>query len=117
MIDDTLTYLSKDMAAEKHLNAVRISVADDGPGLPVSLRTRVLEPFFKVDTARTSTDRTGFGLGLSIVDDIVRAHGGKIELLNAIPHGLIAQIDLPAEDASSVVPMPHLKSNPSRGVA
>ncbi len=163
MIDDTLTYLSKEMATEKPVNAdlpsllatvcsdfsdmgynvkyvgperfayrckprslaraitnlvenstrfaqqisvelsvsengtVRIRVVDDGPGLPVSLRIRVLEPFFKVDTARTSSDRSGFGLGLSIVNDIVRAHGGTIELLNREPHGLEAKMDLPAE--------------------
>jgi signal transduction histidine kinase len=42
--------------------------------------------------------RTGFGLGLSIVDDIVRAHGGTIELLNRVPHGLLAQIELPAAE-------------------
>lgn len=84
--------------------AVRISDVDDGPGLPGSLRTRVLEPFFKADTARTSSDRSGFGLGLSIVNDIVRAHGGTIELLNRAPHGLAAQMDFPAEgDAASGV--------------
>ncbi|PRD42912.1 two-component sensor histidine kinase [Phyllobacterium phragmitis] len=76
--------------------AVRISVTDEGPGLLGSLRTLVLEPFFKADTARTPASRTGFGLGLSIVDDIVRAHGGTIELLNRVPHGLLAQIVLPA---------------------
>jgi signal transduction histidine kinase len=76
--------------------AVRISVIDDGPGLRDSVRTLVLEPFFKADPARTPASRTGFGLGLSIVDDIVRAHGGTIELLNRVPHGLVAQVDLPA---------------------
>jgi signal transduction histidine kinase len=90
--------------------SVRISVQDDGPGLPGDLRSRVLEPFFKVDTARTTSNRTGFGLGLSIVDDIVRAHGGRIELLNAIPHGLIAHIDLPTENSSSVVCVPQRKT-------
>ncbi|MFC0218038.1 ATP-binding protein [Pseudochelatococcus lubricantis] len=82
-------------AVEK--GTVRICVVDDGPGLPDDLRTRVLEPFFKVDAARTSAGRSGFGLGLSIVDDIVRAHGGTIELLNKAPHGLMAQMDFPAE--------------------
>ncbi len=77
--------------------AVRISVIDDGPGLLGSLRTLVLEPFFKVDTARTPVNRSGFGLGLSIVDDIVRAHGGTIELLNKVPHGLVAQMEFPAK--------------------
>lgn len=76
--------------------AVRINVIDEGPGLPGNLPSLVMEPFFKADTARTTSSRTGFGLGLSIVDDIVRAHGGTIELLNRVPHGLIAQIDLPA---------------------
>ncbi|MBP0437687.1 ATP-binding protein [Tianweitania sediminis] len=76
--------------------AVRISVIDDGPGLRDTVRTLVLEPFFKADPARTPASRTGFGLGLSIVDDIVRAHGGTIELLNRVPHGLVAQIELPA---------------------
>jgi signal transduction histidine kinase len=97
--------------------SVRISVTDDGPGLPADLRTRVLEPFFKVDTARTSSDRTGFGLGLSIVDDIVRAHGGRIELMNASPHGLIVHIDLPAEEASAVAVMPQRNSLESRATA
>lgn len=77
--------------------AVRISVIDDGPGLLGNLRTLVLEPFFKVDTARTPVNRSGFGLGLSIVDDIVRAHGGTIELLNKVPHGLVAQMEFPAK--------------------
>ncbi|KGF70752.1 histidine kinase [Hoeflea sp. BAL378] len=77
--------------------AVRISVIDDGPGLLGNLRTLVLEPFFKADTARTSANRSGFGLGLSIVDDIVRAHGGTIVLLNKAPHGLVAQMDFPAK--------------------
>ena len=75
---------------------VRISVIDEGPGLLGGLRTLALEPFFKADTARTPAARTGFGLGLSIVDDIVRAHGGTIELLTRVPHGLLARIDLPA---------------------
>lgn len=83
--------------------SVRISVRDDGPGLPAELRARVIEPFYKVETARTSSERTGFGLGLSIVDDIVRAHGGKIELTNASPHGLVVHINLPAEDTWSEV--------------
>jgi len=95
---------------------VRISVVDDGPGLPVSLRKRVLEPFFKGDAARPSADRSGFGLGLSIVDDIVRAHGGTIELLNIRPQGLEARIDLPAENAS-IVPHPHTKYIKSLGLA
>jgi signal transduction histidine kinase len=98
-------------------NAVRINIVDNGPGLPAGLHTQVLEPFFKGDAARTSTERSGFGLGLSIVDDIVRAHRGTIELLNVSPHGLNAQIDLPGDGVSSVsLPSPQ-KSEVNRGMA
>lgn len=82
---------------------VRISVIDNGPGLPADLRDRVLEPFFKADATRAPGGRTGFGLGLSIVNDIARAHQGTIELRQTQPHGLTALIDLPAEEASSPV--------------
>lgn len=88
---------------------VRIRVVDDGPGIPGGLRSRVLEPFFKVDQARTLSDRSGFGLGLSIVDDIVRTHGGTIDLLNRVPHGLVVQIEMPA--ARDIVAMSSISSD------
>ncbi len=73
-----------------------IDISDDGPGIPEQYRTRVLEPFFKVDTARQDTE-TGFGLGLSIVAEIVQAHHGKLVLLDRQPNGLVARIILPLE--------------------
>jgi signal transduction histidine kinase len=71
-----------------------IDISDDGPGIPEQYRTRVLEPFFKIDTARQDTE-TGFGLGLSIVAEIVQAHHGKLVLLDRQPNGLVARIILP----------------------
>ena len=56
-------------------------------------QANVLEPFYKLDSARN--DRGGFGLGLSIVQDIVQAHSGTLTLANAVPHGLIVEIGLP----------------------
>jgi signal transduction histidine kinase len=79
--------------------SVLINVSDDGPGLPVNLHTRVLEPFFKVESARTTSGRTGFGLGLSIVEEIVRGHGGTVQILNSVPRGLSTNISLPAMGA------------------
>jgi signal transduction histidine kinase len=61
--------------------AIEIDVADDGPGIPPSLREKVFDPFFKSDDARSSAKRSAFGLGLSIARDVVRGHGGEIELL------------------------------------
>ena len=79
--------------------AVEIEIADDGPGIPASMREAVFDPFFKGDAARTTSARTGFGLGLSIARDVVREHGGKIALLDRTPTGLRVRIWLPADGA------------------
>ncbi|QPC92400.1 ATP-binding protein [Mesorhizobium sp. INR15] len=73
----------------------RIAVSDDGPGIPTTVRARVFEPFFKQDMARGVTSKHGFGLGLSIVADIIQGHGGKIELGDNHPTGLVVTVDLP----------------------
>ncbi|WP_445682469.1 ATP-binding protein [Radicibacter daui] len=71
-----------------------ITVVDNGPGVPEHLHARLFEPFFKADDARTG-QKAGFGLGLSIVADIVEAHHGQIELLSRQPHGLQVRITFP----------------------
>ncbi|HUZ33499.1 MAG TPA: ATP-binding protein [Xanthobacteraceae bacterium] len=81
---------------------IKIDVSDDGPGIPSSLREKVLEPFFKGDSARASAERSGFGLGLSIARDIVRGHGGDIDLLDHAPHGLTVRMSLSAESGDHV---------------
>jgi signal transduction histidine kinase len=73
--------------------AVRIEVWDDGPGIPVELREKVFEPFFKADSAR-SASRSGFGLGLSIASDIVHRQGGTITLSDRSPSGLRVRVVL-----------------------
>lgn len=78
---------------------VRIVVSDDGDGLPEAMRTKVLEPFVKSDPSRASAPRTGFGLGLSIVHEVVRRHGGTLTLTPRSPKGLAATIILPAVGA------------------
>lgn len=71
-----------------------IEVSDNGPGLSSEMKMRVLEPFFKVDTARKGGN-SGLGLGLSIARGIIQAHGGQLELIDNMPHGLTARIILP----------------------
>jgi signal transduction histidine kinase len=76
---------------------LRIDVSDDGPGIPADLREKVLEPFFKIDPARLDPGgRAGFGLGLAITRDIVRAHGGHIALTGNDRGGLTVQLWLDA---------------------
>jgi signal transduction histidine kinase len=75
---------------------VQISVTDDGPGVAEESRRKVLEPFYRESTARTSPSHGGFGLGLSIVDDIVHSHAGAMRLLDGPSGGLTVRVDLPA---------------------
>ncbi len=81
--------------AEDGRSAV-LSVADHGPGLPASERDRVMRPFERGESARSGV--TGSGLGLSIVDRIVRRSGGRVELFDtqdAEPHGLLVRVTFP----------------------
>jgi two-component system osmolarity sensor histidine kinase EnvZ len=69
-----------------------LSVLDRGPGLPPGSTQALLEPFTRVETARTGP---GSGLGLAIVARIVRLHGGQVRLLARDGGGLEARIELP----------------------
>ncbi|WP_158817657.1 ATP-binding protein [Methylocapsa sp. S129] len=82
--------------------SVQIEVSDDGPGIPLALRDKVFEPFFKGDSARPSSGRVGFGLGLSIARDIVRRHGGKIDLLNDAPQGQIVRLSVAGQPGAKI---------------
>ena len=75
---------------------VRITVQDSGPGIPEDHLSRVFDRFYKVDLSRTGTAvPSGSGLGLSIVQAIVRRHGGRIEADNAPGGGARFTIMIP----------------------
>ena len=69
-------------------NLVRVVVADDGPGIPVSERDKLFLPYY-------STKRRGSGLGLAIVRRIVVEHGGSIDLTDNAPRGTRFAVELP----------------------
>ena len=69
-------------------NLVRVIVADDGPGIPVSERDKLFLPYY-------STKRRGSGLGLAIVRRIIAEHGGSIDVGDNPPHGTCFTIELP----------------------
>ncbi|MGJ4882178.1 ATP-binding protein [Bradyrhizobium sp. SZCCHNRI1029] len=71
---------------------IAIEVADDGPGIPQALQARALEPFVKLDQARSAG---GFGLGLSIAQEIMKKHDGGIALMPNAPRGLRVRLSLP----------------------
>ena len=76
---------------------VVLTVDDDGPGIPESERERVLQRFVRLDEAR-SRDDGGSGLGLSIVDEVVRAHGGSMSITQSPLGGARIQVTLPADE-------------------
>jgi two-component system, OmpR family, osmolarity sensor histidine kinase EnvZ len=61
-------------------NALRITVEDDGPGIPEAQRDEALRPFTRLDTSRDPNRGGGVGLGLSIASDIALSHGGALRL-------------------------------------
>lgn len=76
-----------------------VTVTDDGPGIPVADRARVFDRFTRLDDAR-ARDAGGAGLGLAIVRELVRRHGGTVRLADASQGtGLCAEIRLPAAPA------------------
>ncbi len=84
------------MADESALNgaAVRITVSDNGIGIPAELQERIFTPFF-------STKAQGTGLGLSLVNRIVRQHEGVLGLSSQPGQGTTITIDLPARTGTA----------------
>jgi two-component system osmolarity sensor histidine kinase EnvZ len=70
-----------------------VEVLDRGPGIPAEQAERMLQPFTRMDAARSTS---GTGLGLAIVDRIARMHGGCVRLLAREGGGLRARVELPS---------------------
>ncbi|MEZ5763528.1 MAG: ATP-binding protein [Xanthobacteraceae bacterium] len=71
-----------------------VTIDDDGPGIPQSMREEVFKPFLRLDAAR-NVDEGGSGLGLAIARDIARSHGGDIFLGDSPMGGLRATVRVP----------------------
>jgi PAS domain S-box-containing protein len=72
-------------------NYVRLSIQDEGVGIPAEILDRIFDPFF-------TTKETGHGLGLATVYSIVRRHGGWIEVQSEKGKGSTFHVFLPAAD-------------------
>ena len=71
-----------------------VLIDDDGPGIPEDQYKNVFKPFFRLDKSR-SLNKSGVGLGLAIVEDIINSHGGHIQLGRSKYNGLQVKISLP----------------------
>jgi len=95
LIDNSFSYgKSVEILTKKTSNKVIIIVDDDGPGIPESEYQNVIKPFYRIDKSR-GQNKSGVGLGLSIANDIIRSHGGSINLEKSPLNGLRVKITLP----------------------
>jgi signal transduction histidine kinase len=84
------------LRAEADPEYVHIAVRDTGPGIPAEHLPHIFDRFYKVDAARAGTQvPSGSGLGLSIVQAIVRRHGGDVVAANAADGGAVFELRLP----------------------
>jgi two-component system osmolarity sensor histidine kinase EnvZ len=95
LIDNAFNHATKvNMTAEITGGRFRIMVDDNGSGIPKSERQNIFKPFYRIDNSR-NLDKTGAGLGLSIVMDVVKSHGGRVEAEDSPMGGLRIIINLP----------------------
>jgi len=95
LVDNALRYGEKEVgiSVRAERGEVVLAVSDRGPGIPASEVERLKQPFTRLEVARS--DKGGAGLGLAIVERVVRTHGGRLGLLPREGGGLIAEIRLP----------------------
>ena len=88
------------MGAERLGQRIRLTVADQGPGIPDADLPRVFERFYRVDKSRTrgTRDPGGTGLGLAIVKHLIELHGGKVTAANRTEGGAVFTIELPQRE-------------------
>ena len=95
LIENGLNYATRVyIAVTKSNNKINIFIDDDGDGIPVNQYKNVFKPFYRLDESR-NLNNSGVGLGMSIAEDIIKSHGGYIELNESEHKGLRVKISLP----------------------
>ncbi len=95
LLDNAIKYADKvKIEINKNNNNLFINIEDNGPGIPEQEYNNVFKPFYKIDKGRADS-KSSVGLGLSIASDIIRSHGGNINLEKSSMNGLRVKIFLP----------------------
>ena len=95
IIDNALKYGNRvKINLHKKYTNLFIIIDDDGPGIANSEHENVFKPFYKINKGRADA-KSSVGLGLSIASDIIRSHGGSINLEKSKMNGLSVKIFLP----------------------
>ncbi|MEE8393669.1 MAG: ATP-binding protein [Rhodospirillales bacterium] len=95
LIDNAIRYAEHvSVRAGRRGDGIEITIDDDGPGIPENKRQEAFKPFFRLEPSRNPVTG-GVGLGLTIARDVIRGHGGDIELDASPSGGLRARLRLP----------------------
>lgn len=74
-----------------------LTVTDNGPGISAADQERIFERFYRADTSRARTKGEGSGLGLSIVDAVMKSHGGSVTLTSELGQGCEFALHFPIQ--------------------
>jgi signal transduction histidine kinase len=88
------------LRAERRDTLWRVSVRDRGPGIPVEHREKVFAPFYRVETSGPGT-----GLGLAVVEEVARRHGGRAYVADTQGPGAELVLELPEAGPAAVSPL------------
>jgi len=101
LIENAVAYGRRaDVYLENGADRYDVVVDDEGPGITDADRTRVFEPFVRLESSRSS-ETGGSGLGLTLVKAIAEGHGGSVILENRPEGGLRARLSLPRAAAAA----------------
>ncbi|ACM59241.1 two-component system sensor histidine kinase VicK [Caldicellulosiruptor bescii] len=105
LINNAITYVQDggriEVCLKKENGNIELTVEDNGPGIPKEDLPRIFERFYRVDKAR-SRSLGGSGLGLSIADEIVKAHGGRVLVESEEGVGTKFTVVLPLKEKGQV---------------
>ncbi len=115
LLDNALKYSPSgtvvDLSLRQEADRILFQVADRGPGIPDGEKTRVFHRFYRIGNEETRSSK-GTGLGLFIVQEIVRAHQGQVVLRDRQGGGSIFEISLPAQELALVHARPATVGQP-----
>ena len=97
LLENAFSYGGKEIEIQTQQNQknVIVTVLDRGPGIPEAEIPRVTLAFARLDEARSG--HAGAGLGLAIVERIIKMHGGRLSLQNRLGGGLQVEVSLPLD--------------------
>jgi signal transduction histidine kinase len=104
LLDNALKYGPRSQTvrvrAERAAGVARISVEDEGPGIPVEERERIWEPYRRL-ARDVDGGRPGSGVGLAVVDALVRRYGGRVRVEDVAPTGSRFVVELPLAETGA----------------